>query len=51
MEKLKLNNVLHTMFETHISMLLVGFDKITWGRSANKLHFIPMGKQAHLEDN
>lgn len=45
----KLNNVLHTMFETHISMLLVGFDKITWGGSANKLHFIPKGKQAHLK--
>ncbi|MDE6673599.1 MAG: aminoglycoside 6-adenylyltransferase [Acetatifactor sp.] len=45
----KLNNVLRTMFETHVSMLLVGFDKITWGGSANKLHFIPEEKQAHLK--
>lgn len=45
----KLNHVLHTMLETHISMLLVGFDKITWGGSMNKLHFIPIDKQAHLK--
>lgn len=45
----KLNNVLHTMFETHVSMLLTGFDKITWGGSANKLHFIPKEKQEHLK--
>ena len=45
----KLNRVLHTMYETHISMLLIGFDKITWGGSANKLHFIPIEKQAHLK--
>ncbi len=45
----KLNQVLHTMYETHISMLLSGFDKITWGGSANKLHFIPIEKQAHLK--
>lgn len=45
----KLDNVMRTMFETHISMLLAGFDKITWGGSANKLHFIPGEKQAHLK--
>lgn len=45
----KLNNVLHTMFETHTSMLLVGFDKTTWGGTANKLHFIPREKQEHLK--
>lgn len=45
----KLNHTLHTMFETHVSMLLVGFDKITWGGSANKLHFIPIEKQTHLK--
>lgn len=45
----KLNHVLHTMYETHMSMLLVGFDRITWGGSANKLHFIPIEKQAHLK--
>lgn len=45
----KLNQVLHTMFETHASMLLLGFDRITWGGSANKLHFIPVEKQEHLK--
>lgn len=45
----KLNQVLHTMYEAHISMLLSGFDQITWGGSANKLHFIPLEKQAHLK--
>ena len=40
---------LHTMYETHMSMLLVGFDRITRGGSANKLHFIPIEKQAHLK--
>lgn len=46
----KLNNVVHTMLETHISMLLVGFDKITWGGSASKLQFIPKDKQKHLKE-
>lgn len=45
----KLNNVLHTMYETHISMLLAGYDKITWGGSANKIPFIPKERQAHLK--
>lgn len=45
----KLNNILHIMFEAHTSMLLSGFDKITWGGSANKLHFIPKEKQEHLK--
>ena len=41
--------VLHTMYETHASMLLTRFDKITWGGTANKLHFIPDDKQTHLK--
>lgn len=45
----KLYNVFHTMYETHASMLLTGFDKITWGGNANKLHFIPEDKQQHLK--
>lgn len=45
----KLYNVLHTMFETHVSMLLAGFDQTCWGGSANKLHFIPKDKQEHLK--
>lgn len=45
----KLYNVLHTLYETHVSMLLVGFDEITWGGNANKLHFIPEDKQKHLK--
>lgn len=45
----KLYNVLHTMYETHVSMLLAGFDETCWGGSANKLHFIPIDKQEHLK--
>lgn len=45
----KLYNVLHTMYETHVSMLLAGFDETCWGGSANKLHFIPKDKQEHLK--
>ncbi|MCH5259409.1 MAG: aminoglycoside 6-adenylyltransferase [Lachnospiraceae bacterium] len=45
----KLYNVLHTMYETHVSMLLTGFDETCWGGSANKLHFIPKDKQEHLK--
>ena len=45
----KLRNVINTLFETHLSMLLTGYDKITWGGSANKLHFIPKEKQNHLK--
>lgn len=45
----KLYNVLHTMYETHVSMLLAGFDQTLWGGSANKLHFIPKDKQEHLK--
>lgn len=44
----KLNNVLRTLYDTHISMLLCGYDEITWGGTANKLHFIPQDKQKHL---
>lgn len=44
----KLNNVLRTLYDTHISMLLCGYDEVTWGGTANKLHFIPQDKQKHL---
>lgn len=45
----KLRNVINTLFETHLSMLLTGYDKITWGGSANKLRYIPKEKQEHLK--
>ena len=44
----KLNNVLRILYDTHISMLLCGYDKITWGGTANKLRFIPQNKQKPL---
>lgn len=37
------------MYETHVSMLLAGFDQTLWGGSANKLHFISKDKQVHLK--
>ena len=34
--------------DAHTSLLLTKYDKITWGGTANKLHFIPSEKQTHL---
>ena len=44
----KLDSVLRTLMDTHSSLLLDAYDKITWGGSANKLHYIPEEKQMHL---
>lgn len=44
----KLNTVLRILMDTHSSLLLTAYDKITWGSSANKLHFIAEEKQKHL---
>lgn len=45
----KLKSTLQTMFETHSSMLLTGYDTTNWGGRENKLHFIPKEKQTHLK--
>lgn len=44
----KLEGVMRILMDTHISLLLTAYDKITWGSSANKLHFIDEEKQRHL---
>ncbi len=44
----KLNGVLRILMDTHASLLLTKYDKITWGGIANKLHFIPAEKKTHL---
>lgn len=44
----KLDGVLRTLMDMHTSLLLNAYDKITWGGSANKLHYIPEEKQRHL---
>ncbi|MNW62069.1 hypothetical protein D3C74_401770 [compost metagenome] len=44
----KLEGVLRILMDTHTSLLLTAYDKITWGGSANKLHFIDEEKQKHL---
>lgn len=44
----KLNNVMRILMDTHVSLLLAGYDCITWGGTANKLHFIPKEKQEHI---
>ena len=33
---------------THLSLLLTGYDCITWGGTPNKLHFIQKQKQLHI---
>lgn len=44
----KLNGVLRILMDAHTSLLLTKYDKITWGGTANKLHYIPQEKQSHL---
>ena len=44
----KLNNVMRRLMDTHVELLLTGYDRITWGGTANKLHFIPDEKQKHV---
>lgn len=45
----KLYPVLHTLYETHASLLLTEYDAIPWGGPQNKLQYIPLEKQAHLK--
>lgn len=45
----KLNYVMRTLFDTHASVLLTSYDRITWGGEGNKLGFIPEEKQEHLK--
>lgn len=45
----KLNHVMQILFNTHASLLLTQFDKISWGGMENKLHYIPDEKQKHLK--
>jgi predicted nucleotidyltransferase len=45
----KLNGVLRVLMDTHTSLLLTAYDNITWGGTANKLHFIDKDKQEHLK--
>lgn len=45
----KLYSVLHTLYEAHASLLLTEYDAIPWGGPQNKLHYIPLEKQAHLK--
>lgn len=45
----KLNEVLRVMMDTHISLMLTGYDKTCWGGYANKLKFISSEKQMHLK--
>lgn len=44
----KLNQVLRILMDTHTSLLLTAYDVISWGGSANKLHFLEDNKQEHL---
>lgn len=45
----KLEGVLRILMDTHISLLLLIYDKTTWGGTANKLHYLPQDKQNHLK--
>lgn len=45
----KLNNVMRILMDTHSTLLLTGYDQLTWGGMGNKLHFISEEKQSHLK--
>ncbi len=45
----KLNGVLRALMDTHTSLLLAAYDKIPWGGTANKLHFLNEEKMNHLK--
>ena len=44
----KLRSVMNVLYDTHASLLLTKYDKISWGGFDNKLHYIPNIKQEHL---
>lgn len=45
----KLEGILRILMDTHTSLLLTAYDRITWGGTANKLHFLTEEKQNHLK--
>lgn len=45
----KLEAVMRTLMDAHVSLLLTAYDQTTWGGSANKLRFLPADKQQHLK--
>lgn len=45
----KLNGVLRTLMDTHTSLLLAAHDKIPWGGTANKVHYLDEEQKNHLK--
>ena len=41
----KLHYLMRTLMDTHVALLLNGYDQIPWGNKANKLNFLPEEKQ------
>lgn len=44
----KLEKILRILMDSHTSLLLTGYDQLTWGSAANKLHYLDKIKQSHL---
>lgn len=44
----KLHYLMRTLMDTHVALLLNGYDQIPWGNKANKLNFLPEEKQEHI---
>lgn len=44
----KLEGILRVLMDSHASLLLTAYDQLTWGSTANKLHYIDSIKQSHL---
>ena len=44
----KLEHLMRILMDTHISVILTGYDQIRWGGMANKLHFVPEENSKHV---
>ncbi len=45
----KLNQTMRTLYDMHASLLLAGYDAISWGGTESRLHFLPADRQEHLK--
>lgn len=45
----KLNHAMRTLYDTHVALLLTGYDAVKWGGAESKLHYIDADKQEHLK--
>lgn len=44
----KLHYLMRSLMDTHVALLLNGYDKISWGNMVNKLQYLPEKMQEHI---